>query len=50
VPDPDTLELAGKARDEANAVLFHDLRTPLAAISSMIDLLEMGHGEVGMEC
>ncbi len=39
----DTLELAGKARDEANAVLFHELRNPLAAISSMIDLLEMGH-------
>jgi PAS domain S-box-containing protein len=39
----DTLELAGKAKDEANAVLFHELRNPLAAISSMIDLLEMGH-------
>jgi len=38
-----TLELAGKARDEANAVLFHELRNPLAAISSMIDLLGMGH-------
>ncbi len=38
-----TLELSGKARDEANAVLFHELRNPLAAISSMIDLLEMGH-------
>jgi len=43
----DTLELAGKARDEANAVLFHELRNPLAAISSMIDLLEMGHDTVG---
>lgn len=42
-----TLELAGKARDEANAVLFHELRNPLAAISSMIDLLEMGHAPVG---
>jgi PAS domain S-box-containing protein len=42
----DTLELAGKAREEANAVLFHELRNPLAAISSMIDLLEMGHNEV----
>jgi PAS domain S-box-containing protein len=41
-----TLELAGKARDEANAVLFHELRNPLAAISSMIDLLEMGHDTV----
>ena len=30
------------------AVLSHDLRTPLAAISSMINLLELGHGEVGM--
>ena len=38
----DTLELAAKARDEANAVLFHELRNPLAAISSMIDLLELG--------
>jgi PAS domain S-box-containing protein len=38
-----TLELAGKARDEANAVLFHELRNPLTAISSMIDLLEVGH-------
>src|ERR1051325_928715 len=43
----DTLELAGKARDEANAVLFHELRNPLAAISSMIDLLEMGHDTAG---
>jgi PAS domain S-box-containing protein len=43
----DTLELAGKARDEANAVLFHELRNPLAAISSMIDLLEMGHDTPG---
>jgi PAS domain S-box-containing protein len=38
----DTLALAAKARDEANAVLFHELRNPLAAISSMIDLLELG--------
>jgi PAS domain S-box-containing protein len=38
-----TLELAVKAKDEANAVLFHELRNPLTAISSMIDLLEMGH-------
>src|SRR4029453_18194899 len=29
-------------------MLSHELRTPLAAISSMIDLLEMGHGEIGM--
>src|SRR6202166_1143208 len=42
-----TLELAGKARDEANAVLFHELRNPLAAISSMIDLLGMGHDTAG---
>ena len=42
------LELAGRARDEVIAVLSHELRTPLAAISSMIDLLELGHGEVGM--
>jgi PAS domain S-box-containing protein len=43
----DTLELAGRARDKAIAVLSHELRTPLGAISSMIDLLEMGHGEAG---
>ena len=42
-----TLELAVKAKDEANAVLFHELRNPLAAISSMIDLLEMGHDTAG---
>src|ERR1700675_607227 len=40
-----TLELAVKAKDEANAFLFHELRNPLTAISSMIDLLEMGHNE-----
>ena len=43
----ETLELAGRARDEVIAVLSHELRTPLGAISSMIDLLEMGHGEAG---
>jgi PAS domain S-box-containing protein len=43
----ETLELAGRARDKAIAVLSHELRTPLGAISSMIDLLEMGHGEAG---
>src|ERR1700730_197733 len=42
-----TLELAVKAKDEANAVLFHELRNPLTAISSMIDLLEMGHDTGG---
>src|ERR1700692_3270375 len=42
-----TLELEVKAKDEANAVLFHELRNPLAAISSMIDLLEMGHDKAG---
>src|SRR4030095_8884962 len=44
----DTLELAVRARDEVTAVLSHELRNPLAAISSMIDVLELGHGEVGM--
>jgi len=39
----DTLELAGKARDEVIAVLAHELRTPLGAISSMIDVLDSGH-------
>jgi PAS domain S-box-containing protein len=43
----ETLELACRARDEAIAVLSHELRTPLAAVSSMIDLLELGHGEIG---
>jgi len=43
----ETLDLAGRARDEVIAVLSHELRTPLGAISSMIDLLEMGHGEAG---
>jgi PAS domain S-box-containing protein len=43
-----TLERAGRARDEVIAVLSHELRTPLAAISSMIDLLELGHGGIGM--
>jgi signal transduction histidine kinase len=43
----DTLELACRARDEWIAVLSHDLRTPLGAISSMIDVLELGHGEAG---
>ena len=41
----DTLELACRERDQAIAVLSHDLRTPIAAISSMIDVLELGHGE-----
>src|SRR3984893_18472227 len=44
----DALELAGRARDEVIAVLSHELRNPLATISSMIDVLELGHGEVGM--
>src|SRR5512133_1012943 len=44
----DTLELACRARDEVIAVLSHELRNPLAAVSSMIDVLELGHGEVGM--
>jgi signal transduction histidine kinase len=44
----ETLELADRAKDEVIAVLSLELRTPLAAISSMIDLLELGHGEVGM--
>src|SRR4029450_5762497 len=44
----DALELAVRARDEVIVVLSHELRNPLAAISSMIDVLELGHGEVGM--
>ena len=44
----DTLELAVRARDEVIAVLSHELRNPLAAISSIIDVLELGHGEIGM--
>jgi PAS domain S-box-containing protein len=42
-----TLELAGKARDEVLAMLSHELRIPLAAISSMIDVLEQGHDVIG---
>jgi PAS domain S-box-containing protein len=44
----DALELAGRARDEVIAVLSHELRNPLAAISSMIEVLDLGHGKVGM--
>src|ERR1700737_248644 len=44
----DTLELAARAREKVIAVFSHELRTPLAAISSMIDVLELGHGAVGM--
>src|ERR1043166_1848442 len=44
----ETLELAVRARDEMIAVLSHDLRTPLAAISSMIDVLDMGHDTVSI--
>jgi PAS domain S-box-containing protein len=43
----DTLELAARAREKVIAVFSHELRTPLAAISSMIDVLELGHGAVG---
>jgi PAS domain S-box-containing protein len=43
----DALELADRARNEVIAVFSHELRTPLAAISSMLDLLELGHGEAG---
>lgn len=44
----DTLELAGKAKDEVIAVLAHELRTPLGAISSMIEVLDASHGVIGM--
>jgi PAS domain S-box-containing protein len=44
----DTFESASKARDELIAMLSLELRTPLAAISSMIDVLELGHGSAGM--
>ena len=43
-----TLETAGKERDGLIAVLSHELRTPLAAISSMIEVLELGHGGADM--
>jgi PAS domain S-box-containing protein len=43
-----TLELAHRVRDEVIAVLSQELRSPLAAISSMIDVLELGHGGIGM--
>ena len=41
-----TLEFASKSKEEVIAVLSHELRTPLTAISSMIDLIELGHGLV----
>jgi PAS domain S-box-containing protein len=44
----DALELACGAKDKAIAMLSHELRNPLAAISSMIDVLELGHGEIGI--
>src|SRR6202795_812099 len=44
----DTLELAARAREKVIAVFSHELRDPLAAISSIIDVLELGHGEIGM--
>jgi len=44
----DALELACRAKDEVIAMLSHELRNPLAAISSMIDVLEMGHGDIGI--
>jgi PAS domain S-box-containing protein len=44
----DTIESAGIARDGLIAQLSHELRTPLAAISSMIGVLELGHGSAGV--
>src|ERR1700682_6505227 len=44
----DTLAVAGKARDELISVLSHELRTPLAAITSMIELLDLGHTNLGV--
>ncbi len=40
------LEVAGRTKDEVIAVLSHELRTPVAAITSMIDLVELGHAAV----
>ena len=37
-----TLELAGKARDHVLAMLSHEFRTPLAAISHATEFLELG--------
>ena len=42
----DSIESAGKARDELIAVLSHQLRTPLAAVVSMIDVIELGHATI----
>jgi PAS domain S-box-containing protein len=38
-----TLELAGKARDHVMALLSHEFRTPLAAISYATEFLELGY-------
>lgn len=38
-----TLELASKARDDVMAMLSHEFRTPLAAISYATEFLELGY-------
>jgi PAS domain S-box-containing protein len=38
-----TLEAANKSKDDVMAMLSHELRSPLTAISYAIDLLELGH-------
>lgn len=38
-----TLELAGKARDHVLAMLSHEFRTPLSAISYATEFLELGY-------
>jgi PAS domain S-box-containing protein len=41
------LHVAGKAKDHVLAILAHELRTPLSAISSTLDLVELGHTGIG---
>ena len=41
------LEIAGKAKDDVIGILSHELRNPLNAISTMIDVVELGREVVG---
>lgn len=44
----DPLHIGGKAKDHVLAILSHELRTPLSAISSTLDLVELGQAAAGM--
>lgn len=43
----EALEIAGKAKDDVIGILSHELRNPLNAISTMIDVVEQGQEIVG---